>query len=205
VVVEEGELSEVLPRVIDRHSIDVIIIGTHGRTGWKKMLLGSVAERIFREVLCPVLTVGPNVVRSRVKDDGAHDILFPTDFSPQSRAAEAYAFSAAAKYSGRLTMLRVLETEAKARAPECVARARAELQSLAELHHRETDNTEFMVKIGPPADVILGAAGQKRADLIVLGVQARRPFADRMMWPNAYRIVCESLCPVLTVRSLANR
>lgn len=205
VIVEQGELSDVLPRVIASHAIDAIIIGTHGRTGWKKMVLGSVAEKIFREVRCPVLTVGPNVVRSRVKDDGAHDILYPTDFSPQSRAAEAYAFSISEKYSGRLTLLRVLETETKAREPECVERAKAELLSLAEWHHRETDNTEFMVKTGPPADVILRAAGEKRADLIVLGVKARRAFADRLMWPNAYRIVCESLCPVLTVRTLADQ
>jgi nucleotide-binding universal stress UspA family protein len=203
-IVEEGELSEILPRVIASHSIDAIVIGTHGRTGWRKMLLGSVAEKIFREVLCPVLTVGPNVVRSHVKDEGAHDILFPTDFSPQSRAAEAYAFSVATKYNGRLTLLRVVESQAKAREPECAERASAELESLAALHHRETGNTEFMVKIGPPADVILRAAGQKRADLIVLGVKARHAFADRLMWPNAYRIVCESLCPVLTVRTLAN-
>jgi nucleotide-binding universal stress UspA family protein len=193
--------SQVLPQVIDTHSIDLVVIGTHGRTGWRKLILGSVAEKIFRQSSCPVLTVGRNVTRSRVKDDGAHEILFPTDFSQQSRGAEPYVFSAAAKYGARLTLLRVLEHAPQAGEIQYLRRAKKQVESLAQSHYLEKDKIDFMVKIGPPVDVVLRAAAQKLADLIVLGVNARRPLADRLVWPNAYRIVCESLCPVLTVRT----
>ncbi len=53
---------------------------------------------------------------------------------------------------------------------------------------------------GPAADSILRTAVRKRADLIVLGVRARQGLTDRLIWPNAYRIVCDSRCPVLSVR-----
>jgi len=202
VLVEYGELSEILPRVVTERAIDLIVIGTHGRTGWKKLILGSVAEKIFHQASCPVLTVGPNVTRSRVKDDGPHDILFPTDFSPQSEAAGHYAFSLAKKYGSRLTLLHVLEHASEKILDERdrLLLAKTSLRDLAKVHDASMDNTDCLVKNGTPAESILRTATQKRADLIVLGVRARQGLSDRLMWPNAYRIVCESSCPVLSVR-----
>ena len=60
-ILERGELWNVLNDVIHRHSIDLIVLGSHGRRGLKKLVLGSGAEQIFRNARCPVLTVGPNV------------------------------------------------------------------------------------------------------------------------------------------------
>jgi len=202
VLVEYGELSKILPRVVTERAVDLIVIGTHGRTGWKKLILGSVAERIFRQASCPVLTVGPNVTRSRVKDDGPHDILFPTDFSSQSEAAGHYAFSLAKKYGSRLTLLHVLEHASEKILDERdrLLLAKTSLRELANVHEAAMENTDCLVKSGTPAESILKTATQKRADLIVLGVRARQGLSDRLMWPNAYRIVCESSCPVLSVR-----
>jgi len=202
VLVEYGELSEILPRVVTARAVDLIVIGTHGRTGWKKLILGSVAERIFRQASCPVLTVGPNVTRSRVKDDGPHDILFPTDFSPQSEAAGDYAFSLAKKYGSHLTLLHVLERASEKILDERdrLLLAKTSLRELAKVHEAAMDKTDCLVKSGTPADSILKTATQKKADLIVLGVRARQGLSDHWRWPNAYRIVCESSCPVLSVR-----
>jgi len=202
VVVEDGDLLNVLWRVVADRSIDLIVIGTHGRTGWRKFILGSVAEKIFRHASCPVLTVGPNVTRSRGKDDGPHDILFPTDFSPQSQAAEPYAFSATHRYNGHITLLRVIEHPAEdvLRERNLIQKAREELQLLANERQAPMGKTDMMVKVGPAANVILRVAAQKNSDLIVVGIRAARVLADRLMWPNAYRIVCEAACPVLSVR-----
>ena len=174
-LVADGELSKLLPRIVNERTIDLIVIGTHGRTGWKKLVLGSVAETIFRQASCPVLTIGPNVTRSRVKDDGPHDILFPTDFSFQSQAAERYAFSLAKKYGSNLTLLYVLEQASEKILDEKDRRllANASLRDLAKVHEAVLDNTDCLVKSGPPADSILRIAVQKQADLIVLGVRAR--------------------------------
>ena len=206
-LVADGELSETLPRIVSERTIDLVVISTHGRTGWKKLILGSVAETIFRQAACPVLTIGPNVTRSRVKDAGPRDILFPTDFSLQYEAAERYAFSLAKKYGSRLTLLHVLE-----HAPENILderdrllQTKARLRGLADLREAAMDSTDCLVKSGPPADAILRTAVQKLADLIVLGIRSRQGLSDRLMWPNAYRVVCESSCPVLSVRTLEPR
>lgn len=205
VLVEDGELSEILPRVVSERAIDLIVIGTHGRTGWKKMILGSVAERIFRQARCPVLTVGPNVTRSHLKYDGPRDILLPVDFSSQSEVAERYAFSLARKYGSRLTLLHVLEHTSANILDERdhLLQTKERLRDLADCHAAAMDKTDCLVKSGLPADTILRTAMQKRADLIVLGLRASSGLSDRLMWPNAYRIVCESSCPVLSVRTVA--
>jgi nucleotide-binding universal stress UspA family protein len=199
--VADGNLSTALDRVNTSCATDLIVIGTHGRTGWRKLLLGSIAEKIFRSATCPVLTVGPHVMRSRVKDDGPHDILFATDFSSQSKNAETYVYSMAEKYGARLTLLHVLEqpSENIVYEKERLQMAKQKLQALIDLHHAAIEKTDLAVKVGAPADAILRTALQKHADLIVMGVHAER-MADRLMWPNAYRVVCAAACPVLTVR-----
>jgi nucleotide-binding universal stress UspA family protein len=79
--------------------------------------------------------------------------------------------------------------------------AKGRLRELAELHEAAMDNTDWLEKSGAPAESILRTAVQKRADLIVLGVRAGQGLSDRLMWPNACRVVCDSHCPVLSVRT----
>jgi nucleotide-binding universal stress UspA family protein len=197
VLVEDGELFEILPRVTSEQAIDLIVIGTHGRTGWNKLILGSVAERIFRQAPCPVLTVGPCVTQSQLESGGPHDILLPVDFSSECEAAAPFAFSLAEKYGSRLTLLHVLKHGSEKTQDQTKTR----LRDLAEFHEAAMDRTALLVTIGPPADSILGVALEKKADLIVLGVRAHQSLSDRLTWPNAYRIVCDSPCPVLTART----
>ena len=89
----EGNVWESLARIIEQKNIDLLVMGTHGRTGIEKTILGSVAETIFRQATCPVLTVGPRV-SSRATHAAAAElncILYATNFSPPSLAAARYA------------------------------------------------------------------------------------------------------------------
>ena len=61
VVIGEGKIWEVMSDLIEKKEIDLVVLGTRGRTGFGKTLLGSVAEQILRQSPCPVLTVGPHV------------------------------------------------------------------------------------------------------------------------------------------------
>lgn len=78
----KGKILEVLGEIVTGSEIDLVVLGTHGRTGIRKLAIGSIAEEIFRRARCPVLSVGPHV--SHKLDRGAefHHILFATDFSP---------------------------------------------------------------------------------------------------------------------------
>ena len=98
----------VLSEMLKKGDIDLIVLGTQGRTGLQKILLGSSAEEVFRRSPVPVLTIGPSV------RDGAHNagrfrcVLFATDFHAVSPAAAAYAVSLAQENQARLVLLHVL-------------------------------------------------------------------------------------------------
>ena len=90
---------------IAKHSIDLIVLGTSGRTGGSKWVLGSVAEDIFRRSSVPVMTVGP-FARSEICRDGRFTrVLFATDFTPESLAAAPYAISVAEENDAKLILL----------------------------------------------------------------------------------------------------
>ena len=105
-LIEQGEVPEVLSKLVRKYGIDLIVIGTGGRKGLGKLLLGSVAEEVFRNAECPVLTVGPHATRWKI-DGNLQHILFATDFGPESLHGLPYAISLAEENRARLTLLHV--------------------------------------------------------------------------------------------------
>jgi nucleotide-binding universal stress UspA family protein len=198
VLLGQGELWTVLSELIEEHEIDLIVVGTHGRTGLKKMLMGSVAERVFRMAPCPVLTVGPHVPHDAVKRRGPRQILYATDFSATAEGAAGYALTLAQEHQSNLSLLHVLEGD---RFDSVKAETAADrLKSLVVPEAALWCTPDFRVAFGHPADEILRAAEDREADLIVLG--ARKPdFSISQLPPaTAYKVVCSAHCPVLTIR-----
>ena len=103
----EGTVSQVLTSAIDRDSADLVVLGTHGRTGVGNLLLGSSAEEILRSAPCPVLTIGPHAKTEQQWQ--LNEILYATDFSPASLSGARYAIALAQEYGARLTLLHVVE------------------------------------------------------------------------------------------------
>ena len=104
------DLWDAVQKTIKEKHIDLIVMGTHGRTGADKFFMGSVAEEIFRRSPVPVLTIGPDV-RSSVHTGGRfHRVLFPTDFTDASLGAAPYAISLAQENNARLVLLHVMRT-----------------------------------------------------------------------------------------------
>ena len=192
------------------YSIDLIVLGTHGRTGAEKFLLGSVAEEIFRLSRVPVLTIGPGVRTSIHSGGRFHRVLFATDFSPESLAAAPYAVSLAQENHARLVLLHVMQHPKVRNAEE---ETRFEL-SVAEAIHRLYEivpngtelayQLEVGVEYGPPAGRIVEAARERHADLIVMGVRdaaGRLGAATHLERATAHRVVAHAGCPVLTARA----
>src|ERR1035441_1517166 len=107
-IVERGPIQEVITDLIRWNNIDLLVLGTHGRGGLNKFLLGSVAEELFRTATCPVLTVGAKVPQPQENSLTTCSVLFPTDFDEPSRPALPYAISIANKNAGRLILLHVV-------------------------------------------------------------------------------------------------
>jgi nucleotide-binding universal stress UspA family protein len=199
VIIRKGDIWQELSAIVDQEAIELVVVGTHGRTGVSKVLMGSVAERIFRQAPCPVLTVGPNVSGEPEAIVDMHTILFPTDFSPESVAAVPYAISLAQEHQARVYLLHVT-SGAVDDVPEVSVKTA--------LHNLIPPQTEFLceprmfIESGEPAQKILELAEELAVDLIVLGVKPtpRLPGASHLAMATAYRVVTGAICPVLTVR-----
>lgn len=195
--VEHGDIWIGVSEFIDKNKIDLIVMGTHGRSGIKKFLLGSVAEEAMRASPCPVLTVGPEIQVSDREDFG--QILCASDFSEESMAAMRQAISWSGPFNSRLTIVHVLEGLPEA--PYLDAQmARVRLADLARQFSAEAES-EFVVTMGSPADVILRTAEDSRSDLIVIGARGAGsvPRIASHFGSVAHKVVCRASCPVLTV------
>ena len=109
--VAEGNVWDFIAEYIEKDHTDLVVMGTHGRKGVEKFLLGSVAENVLRRATCPVLTVGPNVRVSPERAVAMKHILLAASFSPASDAAAAYAVSLAQENQALLDIVHVIEPQ----------------------------------------------------------------------------------------------
>lgn len=201
-VLLQGELWHVLSEVTRRSNIDLIVLGTHGRAGIAKLVMGSSAEQIYRRACCPVLTVGPRAGKSAVNFENWKHILFATDFSAGSLNALPYALSLAEENQASLTLLHLISLMPMQEEKGIVDAARMRLELLVPLEATSWCDPQFVVQYGFPTDGILRVAEERSADLIVMGVHtSRSPKATtHLPWAIASEVVSHAHCPVLTVR-----
>jgi nucleotide-binding universal stress UspA family protein len=199
-ILQRGELWDVISEVVEKNNIDLVVVGTHGRQGLKKVLLGSVAEKIYRQAKCPVLTVRPEVAAARGTTWNLKQILFATDFSDNSLHALPYALSLAEENQATLIFLNVAplvpyQYKDSIRESTC-----KRLESLMPVEPWCTP--EFVVRFDFPAEGILQFALDRKTDLIVLGVSRRAAvgLTSHLPWSTASDVVSAAPCPVLTVR-----
>jgi len=217
-IVRQGDVWEELEKVVSQEQVDLLVIGTHGRRGLGKLLLGSVAERVFRRADCLVLTVGPGSFQENPVEStkAIRPFLFATDFGGASLHALPYAISSANHFGARLILLHVLPAVSmlegfRRYTPGDVMQVRenARMASLRRLEELTAQNAElavkpeFMVEFGLPGEMILQTADTLKADAIIMGLHrsAHIGAASHMPWATAYEVVCRASCPVLTVRN----
>ena len=197
----------VLTKLLQEREVDLIVLGTHGRTGLKKAVLGSTAEEVFRRTSVPVLTIGPEVRTGGHNGGRFQCVLFATDFNSVSSAAASYAVSLAQENQSRLVLLHVLP------APKAGKGNKSVELSVAEALHRVEDllpsdaklwcRPEPVVEHGQASAQILATAERCGADLIVLGVRGMNTLSGlvtRVERATAYEVIAHAPCPVLTVR-----
>jgi len=218
VIVRQGNVWDELDKIIDQEKIELVIIGTHARRGMGKLLLGSVAEHIFRYAGCLVLTVGPGSLQDSPVGSGRaiRPFLFATDFSEASLRALPYAISAANHFETKLVLLNVMSDISMpndlllpSASDVMQMQERGRANSLRRLKELVSQNAklavapEFVVEFGTPAENILRVANTLKSDAIILGLhrKTRIGAASHMPWATAYEVACDACCSVLTVRN----
>jgi nucleotide-binding universal stress UspA family protein len=206
VFVTEGDLWPTIECMLQKQPMDMIVMGTHGRTGFERAVLGSIAEEIFRKASCPVLTVGPHISKDIDRRLGMKQILYATDFSAESLAALPYAVSLAQEHQARLTILNVVEAPKTGDLVHPETYNESTMRQLRKLVPAEADRwcePQFKIERGPAAEKIMETAIAIGADLIVLGVRAAEGHigaATHILRSTAHSVVARAECPVLTVR-----
>jgi nucleotide-binding universal stress UspA family protein len=200
-----------------RMNADLIVIGTHGRSGFDRVLLGSVTEKVLRKATCPVLTVPPAAPDAVPAAAVLYkEIVCPVDFSVASMRALDYAFSLAREADARLTVLHVTPHEFDLPLEHSVVdtgltiaefferRERQAREQLDEaVHPRAQDYctaATLVTRAHRPWQEILRVANERNADLIVMGVQGRGAMDLMFFGSTAQQVIRQAGCPVLTLR-----
>jgi len=203
VMIGEGNIWEVISNLIKEKEIDLIVLGTRGRTGLGKALLGSVAEEILRQAPCPVLTVGPHVTVQPEKATEMSEILYATDLMADFPAAAPYAISLAQENQAHLGLLYVIENTKTGELVRPAQVAEAKVRKLRQLVSEQAElwcEPKYFVEQGIPAEKILELAEMRHASLIVMGARPVKGFATHLNAGTVHKVVSQAKCPVLTIR-----
>jgi len=209
-LVREGDPAAEIAAAARELPADLVVMGTHGRSGVSRWVLGSVAETVLRRVPCPVLTV-PAHAPAQADPVPFSRILCPSDFSPSSITALRYGEALADRSGASLMLVHVLDREnlrrmerrwpAGLRSRDYEATALLMLDGLRGDGRPRHAPTEEFVTWGKPAAEILKVAREHHADLIVMGGHGRSLLGLMAFGSVTHEVVRGAACPVLTLRS----
>ena len=207
-VVQTGVAADSILSFAQLQKADVIVMGTHGRRGFDRLMLGSVTDRVMRTAPCPVLVASkPPQGSVAVGKERGHvhhlsRILFCADFSENSEGALKYAISATAEYDAELTLLHVLEAvPSQAETEEAMAAAAERLDKLIPPEGRKSLKIRTAVRTGKPYPQIIQLATEAQIDLVIMGVRGRGALDVAVFGSTTYRVMQLGSCPVLAVHS----
>lgn len=209
-VLREGDpVSEILAQATET-AADLVVMSTHGRSGFDRLTLGSVAYKVLRKSPCPVLVVPAQAPAPEARFEGYRRVICATDFSDDSARALDFALSIAERAGSRLTLVHVVEV---AENPEVVegdsplavvrreriAAARERLRAIVAAHEGRGPAIDETVRLGRPYAELLALAREAEADLLVLGVRGRGAIDLTLFGSTTTQVVRRAACDVLTV------
>ncbi len=210
---KEGPIVDIILKRAVKEDAQLVVMGTHGRSGFDRAILGSITEKVLRKAACPVLVVPPKFVEDQRPPVLPYkSILCAVDFSPASTKAMQYALSLAQESAATLVLLHVTQwptAQQLARDSGLAADALADsLRHAAELKLRDAVPAEArewcqikeLVTSGRPPEDLVESAARQHADLIVVGVHSRSRLLTPFFGSTANQVVRHARCPVLVVR-----
>ena len=195
-----GELlMDALSDAVATKGIDLVIMGSQGRGGIGKIMLGSNAEAAVRHLRCPVLIVGPN---SLLGHSALKSIVLATNLPAESLRAVQYAMSITKALGISACLIHVLPKANRSEAAIEVAKTAAstQLQQLVPADPDIARNVHIEVAVGNAAEQIVANAIAREAGLIVMGVHEHGVLADHAPWATLSEVIQAAHCPVLAIR-----
>ncbi len=209
-VLREGDpVTEILAQAKET-AADLVVMSTHGRSGFDRLTLGSVAYKVLRKSPCPVLVVPARATAPEGRFEGYRRVICATDFSDDSARALDLALSIAERAGSRLTLVHVVEVAenpevVEGESPlavvrrERIAAARERLRAIVAAHEGRGPAIDETVRLGRPYAELLALAKEAEADLLVLGVRGRGAIDLTLFGSTTTQVVRRAACDVLTV------
>jgi len=205
-VIRQGNASDCTLWFAQKENLELIVMGTHGRRGFDRLVLGSTTDRVIRKAACPVLVVSNASHKALTTGpDGRHRlsrILYCTDFSHNSERARGYAVSVAAEYSAELVLLHVAENASDVdRAKAMIAERTQELDKLGSEMEGKNLKVRSTVRCGKPYEEIVRYATETEASLIIMTARGGDAVDRAVFGSTTYRVIQLGPCPVLAVHT----
>lgn len=213
VALEQGDVVETVVEKASKIPADLVVLGTHGRRGLARLLMGSVTERVLRHATPPVLSISPHASAPPSVGVPFRNVLCPIDFSPSSMQALELALSLVGE-EGTVTLLHVVEFYVDKAGGEAIAfdldsvrqaQTKRALEQLEEaVGHDVRSRTKLetvTLDVGAPYKEILRVAERDETDAIVMGVMGRSAADLFFFGSTTNHVVRTAHCPVLTVRA----
>ena len=219
-LVQEGDAWQMIVNCVAAINADLLVMGTHGLGGFRRLLLGSVTEKVVRTATCPVLTVPPSAPETTARPIQFKNILCAVDYSPSSLKALEYALALGHQANGCVTVLYALEymdpeeslepsafdpcreaaLESQRRREELIDYTRERLHTQLAGESRTRCAIKEVVAINRAYKGVLQQAAASDVDLIVMGAQGSGGIELMLYGSNTHHVVRAAKCPVLTVR-----
>ena len=204
----KGNPPDAILELVKRESVDLIVMGTHGYTGYQKFLLGSVTNNVLHRCTVPVLAVC-NPQHHFIHEDmprpvNIQRILCAVDFEPNSKRIAAFALDLARTYASQIDFLHIARKEEGTDWFQKEKRAVQLMRELVRPEQEEWCTARFLVEAGEPGMEILKAVQRHGIDLVILGHHTRKPVEEYLLGSVAKRVIPAVACPALIIRSEAD-
>jgi len=215
-IVEPGlDVGDAVTAYAQERNVDLVVMGTQGRRGVGRLLLGNIADTVVREAPCPVMSVRKGIDLPNEKAPLFRRVLAPIDFSDASRRALAFAKQFAAAYDARLDLLFVGErrmvptfsdtglpgVSVVDMDPEIIENAEAALHQLDDRVGPSPEAVHYHVRTGQASEEIVGFAQEEQIDLVVMAKRGLDGMDRFLIGSTTERVARSAPCPVLTLSS----
>ncbi len=209
-----GNTTEEINRLAKDHAADLVITATHGRSGLKRLFLGSVTERLMRTLPCPLLVLKgaeEDAPRSLSKFP-FRKILVGCDFSAHSDEALKYSLNMAQEFESEFHLVHVVEPSGyrdlfELASQPAVDRIKEDLYDMIKERLSERVPVDALnwislktqLLVGKPYEEIIRYAALNDIDLIAMGIRGHGMVEDLLIGSTTDRVIRRSPCPVLSV------
>jgi nucleotide-binding universal stress UspA family protein len=206
-MVMKGEIEPVIESVVHNEHADVVVMGTHGRGLFHRLLLGSVTRALLRKLGVPVLTV------CRVSRPLEFSrILFATDFGPNSAESFTFALDMAKAVGSSMLVVHSVEPQLsfasetpdmsqllKDARKERIQRVRARFTEMKTEATRSKVGIECVLTEGDACETLVRAADENEVDFVILGLRRKGTMERALLGSTAEAFIREAHVPVLSV------